>query len=80
MLFWAKFLNFHIQSLNHKEWKSVQYLIQWLKSQCVGSVVECLIQDQGITSLNIFVISVLFLLCFHARLFIDALWSPAGKG
>ena len=21
-----------------------------------------------------------FLLCFHARLFIDALWSPAGKG
>ena len=23
--------------------------------------------------------SVLFLLCFHARLFIDALWSPAGK-
>ena len=29
-------------------------------------------------SLN--VISVLFLLCFHVRLFIDALWSPAGKG
>ena len=26
------------------------------------------------------VISVLFLLCFHAGLFIDALWSPAGKG
>ena len=23
---------------------------------------------------------VLFLLCFRARLFIDALWSPAGKG
>ena len=22
----------------------------------------------------------LFLLCFHAHLFIDALWSPAGKG
>ena len=22
----------------------------------------------------------LFLLCFHARLFVDALWSPAGKG
>ena len=20
------------------------------------------------------------LLCFHARLFVDALWSPAGKG
>ena len=28
----------------------------------------------------IFVISVLFLLCFCGRLFIDALWSPAGKG
>ena len=26
------------------------------------------------------VISVLFLLCFRARLFIDALWPPAGKG
>ena len=22
----------------------------------------------------------LFLLCFHARLFVDASWSPAGKG
>ena len=28
----------------------------------------------------IYVISVLFLLCFRARLFIDVLWSPAGKG
>ena len=28
----------------------------------------------------IYVISVLFLLCFHACLFVDALWSPAGKG
>ena len=28
----------------------------------------------------IYVISVLYLLCFHAPLFIDALWSPAGKG
>ena len=28
----------------------------------------------------IYIISVLFLLCFRARLFIDALWSPAGKG
>ena len=27
-----------------------------------------------------YVISVLFLLCFRARIFIDALWSPAGKG
>ena len=28
----------------------------------------------------IYVISVLCLLCFCAHLFIDALWSPAGKG
>ena len=28
----------------------------------------------------IYIISVFFLLLFHARLFIDALWSPAGKG
>ena len=28
----------------------------------------------------IYVISVLFLLCFRARLFIDAFRSPAGKG
>ena len=29
---------------------------------------------------NIYVISVLFLLCFHVRLFIDGFWSPAEKG
>ena len=28
----------------------------------------------------IYVISVLLLLCFRARLFIDALWLPAGQG
>ena len=28
----------------------------------------------------IYVISVLILLCVRARLFIGALWSPAGKG
>ena len=28
----------------------------------------------------IYAISVLLLLCFRARLFINALWSPAGKG
>ena len=28
----------------------------------------------------IYVIYVLFLLCFCVRLFIDVLWSPAGKG
>ena len=28
----------------------------------------------------IYVISALLLLVFRARLFIDALWSPAGKG
>ena len=29
---------------------------------------------------SVYVISVLCLLCFRVRLFIDALWSPAGKG
>ena len=29
---------------------------------------------------HVYVISVLFLLCFRARLLIDALWSHAGKG
>ena len=28
----------------------------------------------------IHIISVLCLLCFRGRLFVDALWSPAGKG
>ena len=28
----------------------------------------------------VYVISVLYLLCFRVRLFIDDLWSPAGKG
>ena len=28
----------------------------------------------------VYIISVLFLLLFRARLFTDALWSPAGKG
>ena len=28
----------------------------------------------------IYAISVLFLLCFRVRLFIDSLWSSAGKG
>ena len=30
--------------------------------------------------MNHYVISVLFLLCSRVYLFIDALWSPAGKG
>ena len=28
----------------------------------------------------IYVISVLFLLCFHVRLFIGVMWAPDGKG
>ena len=31
-------------------------------------------------SFVIYVISVLFFICFRACLFIDALWSPVGKG
>ena len=34
----------------------------------------------AIEAVNEYVIYVLFLLCFRARLFIDALWLPAGKG
>ena len=30
--------------------------------------------------MTIYFSSVLYLLCFRARMFIDALWSPAGKG
>ena len=30
--------------------------------------------------MTIYFSSVLFLLCFRAHMFIDALWSPAGKG
>ena len=26
------------------------------------------------------VVSVLFLFCFHLRLFVDALWWPSGRG
>ena len=37
--------------------------------------------SKGVLLLRIiYVISVLYLLCFCAGLFIDALWSPAGKG
>ena len=37
-------------------------------------------KDPGLLLWIIYVISVLFLLCFRAPLFIDALWSPAGEG
>ena len=30
--------------------------------------------------MDLFFYSGLVLLCFHARLFVDALWSPAKKG
>ena len=44
--------------------------------------VKCLIDRSkaGLLLWVIYDISVLFLSCFCARLFIDALWSPAGKG
>ena len=34
----------------------------------------------GASFVNHYVISVLYLICFRARLFIDALWLLAGKG
>ena len=36
--------------------------------------------SKGVLFFIIYVISVLFLLYFCVHLFIDALWSPAGKG
>ena len=35
---------------------------------------------EALSFVVIYVIYVLCLVCFRARLFIDALWSPAGKG
>ena len=42
-------------------------------------VIHCLISIISIHAPSKLYI-LLFLLCFHARLCIDALWSPAGKG
>ena len=54
----------------HKEHKKVQLLQSYFTDR-----------SKAVLLLWInYVISVLFLLCFRARLFIDALWSPAGKG
>ena len=58
---------------------------------CLGSIkMDCVISEsyyKGISEKNyvkmsfgiIYAFSVLFLLYFRARLFIDALWSPAGN-
>ena len=48
---------------------------------CSESVIVCF-TDRSKTVLLlwiVYVIPVLFLLCFRGRVFIDALWSPAGK-
>ena len=46
---------------------------------CEISVQICNLKNWTLTHLND-IFSVLFLLCFRARLYIDALWSPAWKG
>ena len=39
-----------------------------------------LLESKKILHCGSFIYFCLVLLCFHARLFVDALWSPAGKG
>ena len=52
-----------------------------MKGLSKGRYDETFAGEDGIfTDRSNAVISVLFLLCRHACLFIDALWSPAGKG
>ena len=46
----------------------------------VGTNIRLLLTSYDLLLWIIYIISVLFLLCFRARLFIGALWSPAGKG
>ena len=45
-----------------------------------GTHIRLLLTSNDLLLWIIYIISVLFLLCFRARLFVGALWSPAGKG
>ena len=55
---------------------------QWISEglNCVRFLFRFVTWKIGLLSHLNDIFSVLFLLCFRARLFIDALWSPAGKG
>ena len=54
------------------------YLLNWFKPS------SKIITDRSKAVFLLWIIYVIsacfFLLCFHARLFVDALWSTAGKG
>ena len=59
-------------------WMAVDF---WRPKLCEISVQICNLKNwTPVTFKWNAIFSVLFLLCFRARLFIDALWSPAGKG
>ena len=57
----------------------------WIYRRIMGKTLKNLLKTARPSANNIFmswfiyVISVLFLLCFRARMFIGALWSPVGK-
>ena len=50
----------------------------WVKGHWIFICLGSILTNNTFTSV-IYVISVLYLLCFRARLFIDALWTPTGK-
>ena len=51
------------------------------RGQSKTLILSTTVDQKSLNSCFLFyVISVLLLLCFRARLFIDALWSPDGKG
>ena len=63
-------------------WYLSHYAQKWRRETSLSPLVKYLTdRSQAVLLLwIIYVISVLLLLCFCAHLFIDALWSPAGKG
>ena len=77
-------IHFHIPNVSmyfHSEWKTVWILIRWLHQKPSDQNLQCFQKRINLCSagegLNYFC---LVLLCFHAHLFVDALWSPVGKG
>ena len=64
---------------------TISCFVIWLQNVLTGNklcIAKCVTDSSKAVLLSwiIHVISVLCVLCFHARLFIDALWSPAVKG
>ena len=78
--------SFAIVSLRNRELVSLLYSCSWCNRAAIvlclfwSMVCDCCISmSHALAFLRIiYIISVLFWLCFRDRLFIDALWSPAG--